>query len=321
MRSVQTQQRFDLASVKPFERFEPYRKSCLELARKALAGATEPRKRSPAAGVPLEPFGWVEGLEYLRCPETGSLFLKQLPDWKEWAKVLEEAGRVRQSPQGFHQEIEHSRIENVYLPKLEWIQESLQLQGVRFPAFLVASPPPAFGQFLKESGFFSEVAVVDEMQLAHSGESLPKGKVKAALLLESLDRVDDPQGLICGVRSSLEQGGLLFVTSLVFSGFDMAVLGLRNRYLYPPDRTNCFTLRGLTALLERNGFELIEVSTPGVLDVEIVASHLKVDPSVPVTGFEKELIAASPEVRSAFQAFLQENGLSSFARLVARKKG
>lgn len=324
MRSVQTQQRFGLSSVKPFERLAPYRQICLDRTRKAFSGPTIRRERSPVGNAPLEPLGSVEGLEYLRCPETGSLFLAQLPPWQEWEKLLEEVSRVRQSPQAFHTDLEQSRVENVYLPKLEWIQEALRLQGIGSATLLeVATPPTTFGQFFKENGAFSDVVTVEEMKLAHLREApaaLKGRKVQAALLLESLDRIDDPRGLVEGVRASLSGGGLLFVTSLVVSGFDMAVLGLNNRYLYPPDRANCFTLRGLTALLERSGFELVEISTPGVLDVEIVASHLKADPAIPVTGFERELIASDPEIRSAFQAFLQENGLSSFARLVARKK-
>jgi len=325
MRSVQTQQRFELSSVKPFERLAQYRKICLDETRRALSGPVTRREKSPVSGAPLEPFGDVEGLEYLRCPETNSLFLAQLPAWAEWAKLLEAVGRVRQSPQAFHLDLEQSRVENVYLPKLEWIQEALRLQGMASPILLeAASPPSTFGRFLQQNGMFADVVTVDEMKLAHLRETpaaLKGRKAQAALLLESLDRIDDPQGLIGGVRANLGGGGLLFVTSLVASGFDMAVLGLRNRYFYPPDRANCFTLRALTALLEHAGFELIEVSTPGVLDVEIVESHLKADPAIPVTGFEKELIASDREIRSAFQAFLQEKGLSSFARLVARKKG
>src|SRR3989338_2660212 len=138
-------------------------------------------------------------------------------------------------------------------------------------------------------------------------------------LLESLDRVDDPVALLHAVHQRLVPGGLLFVTALVASGFDMAVLGLRNLYLYPPDRTNCFTLQGLQSVLERAGFGLLEVSTPGVLDLEIVQAHRRQDPALALSAFEEQLLAVDQETREAFQAFLQQQRLSSFARLVARK--
>lgn len=321
MRTVQTDVRFPLASVKPLKRLSTYRETCLTLTRQALEESPRRRERSPIAGALLEPWGKVDGLEYLRDPQTGSLFLAQLPDWKRWARLLKEVSGVRNSPEGFHWELAPSRAENVYLPKLEWIQETLRLSGIVRPLLLEALTSPSdFSQILDRQDLFSQILTVDEMELAHlSGES-PLKKVQAALLMESLDRVDDPKGLLQGVGHHLTQGGLLFVTGLASSGFDMAVLGARNLYLYPPDRTNCFSIEGLKRLLEENGFSLLEVSTPGVLDVEIVQAHAKEDPEVSLSPFEEQLIHSDRETQSAFQAFLQERYLSSFARIVARKK-
>jgi hypothetical protein len=110
------------------------------------------------------------------------------------------------------------------------------------------------------------------------------------------------------------------VTALVASGFDMALLGFENLYLCPPDRTNCFTLKGLAAFIENAGFQLIEVSTPGVLDVEIVEAHMKSNPGLNLSPFEREIMESEPEAKQQFQSFLQQAGLSSYARIVGRKK-
>src|SRR5262249_47893754 len=114
--------------------------------------------------------------------------------------------------------------------------------------------------------------------------------------------------------------GLLFLTSLVSSGFDFTVLGLKNHYLYPPDRANCFSLDGLKKLVMQAGFKLIEVSTPGVLDVEIVQAHRKHAPDLPLSDFERGILDSDEETRMAFQTFLQQRGRSSFARIVGRKE-
>lgn len=321
MRSIQTQTTFPLSSVKPLERIAEYRKRCLEATRKAGVGNSRRRDRSPATGGLLEEAGQVEGQRYSRCADTGSLFLSEMPGWKEWAVLLKEVGRFRRSPEAFHLDLAHSRVENVYRPKLEWVQETLRLQEMNRPRALEAvTPPSEISPFLRESGSFDDVLTLDEMELAHGAALGGDRPRQAALLFESLDRVDDPEGLLQGVAARLEKGGLLFVTALVASGFDLAVLGLRNIYLYPPDRANCFTLRGLEALLERTGFSPVEVSTPGVLDVQIVKEHLRLDPGIELAAFERLLLAASPEAQSAFQSYLQEWGLSSFARIAARKK-
>lgn len=320
MRTVQTDVRFPLASVKPLKQLATYREACLALTRQALEESCRRREVSPIAGTLLESWGQVDSMEYLRDPQTGSLFLAPLPDWKRWGRLLKEVSRLRNSPEGFHRELASSRAESVYLPRLEWIQEALRLSGIVRPLLLEAQTSPSgFSQILEERDLFPQILTVDEMELAHGSGESPLKKVQAALLMESLDRVDEPKGLLQGVARRLTQGGLLFVTGLVSSGFDMAVLGARNLYLYPPDRANCFSLQGLKQLLERGGFTLLEVSTPGVLDVEIVQAHLQADPSLPLSDFERQMMGADQETRAEFQDFLQRRGLSSFARIVARR--
>lgn len=323
MRSIQTQFTFPLSSVKPLEGLMGYRAFCLEATRRALAdGAPHRRERSPVTGAPLETAGTVGGMEYLRCPDTGSVLLAELPPPERWARLLEEVTRFRHSPQAFHAGLAQSRTDHVYEPKLEWIQDALRLQGVERPRLLeVVTPPSDFTALLRESGTFAEVLAVPEMALAHEESAAGDGPtpMEAAVLLESLDRVDDPAALLRAVARRLADGGMLFVTALVRSGFDMAVLGLRNLYLCPPDRTNCFSLAGLSSLVQQAGFTLLEVSTPGVLDVEIVRAHLAQDPSLPLSPFEREVLDDDEETQAAFQTFLQQRGLSSFARIVGRK--
>lgn len=319
MWSSETRRTFPLSSVKPLEGMTPYRDYCLGATHESLKKPSLRRGESPVTGSRLETFGEIAGLEYLRCPDTGSLFLATLPGPDTWGDLLKEVNQYRQSPTTFHAEIAPSRRENVHLPKLDWIQSILVLEGLHRPSVVEASVPPSeFQPILRDSRIFSEVIALDETQLASAGQL--SGQIDAAALLESLDRARDPAGLIEVVADYLRPGGLIFVTSLVSSGFDFALLGRQNLYLFPPDRTNCFSLTGLETLLARAGFELLEVSTPGVLDVEIVRAHVERDPSIPLSVFESQLLSREREVQGSFQTFLQQNNMSSFARLVGRKK-
>ena len=323
MRSVQTYDRFPLSSVKPLDTLQGYRQECLALTREVLAKGSSPRDFSPITGARLVAVGGVEGIPYARCPQTGSLFLARMPSSSEWARLLSKVTQHRVSSSGFHSTLAQSRTDNVYSPKLDWIEETLRLQEVVNPRLLQAGTfPSEFTRLLRDSGLFSEVLTCDEMSWSLGSNPLPKeGDVQAAVLLESLDRVSDPGALLKGVAALLAGEGLLFVTALVSSGFDMAVLGLKNQYLYPPDRANCFSLEGLTTFLSKAGFSLIEVSTPGVLDIEIVLAHLKEDPSLTLSTFERQIIRSDSQVKESFQTFLQQQAWSSYARIVARKTG
>lgn len=322
MRSIQTGQTFPLSSVKPLEGLAGYREFCLSATRDRLKRSRRPRRISPVTGKELEPAGDLGGLPYALCAETGSLFLAEVSEPKEWEALLAETSRYRRAPGRLDGDLSQSRTDHVYAPKVEWIRETLALQGVRRPRILEAvTPPSEMSTLLKECRSFAEVETLNEMDLAHRAvPDLKAGSEEAIVMLESLDRVDDPKGLLQRSSERMKEGGLLFVTALVASGFDLKVLGLRNRYLYPPDRTNCFSLSGLQRLLEGQGFKLLEVSTPGVLDVEIVQAHLQADPELPLSRFERQVVEADPDTRSEFQAFLQRRRLSSFARIVARKR-
>jgi len=321
MRVVQTQQWVPLVAVKPLDGLLAYRAHCLAVSRASLRERRGLR-RSPITGRPLERVGDIDGLPYGRCPASGGWFLMELPSPERWARVLEEVNRFRRSPETFHAELAQSRADAVYAPKLEWIGETLRLHGLAHPVMLEAMTAPShFTTILRESALCRDVVTADEMALANGLPDARSGPMaQAAVLLESLDRVNDPAGLLRGVAGRLEESGLLFVTALVASGFDLSVLGLKNLYLYPPDRTNCFSLQGLSQLLERSGFDLVEMSTPGVLDIQIVRAHLARDQGVPLSAFERQLVEMDEEGQAALQAFLQQRGLSSFARIVARRR-
>ena len=229
MRTVQSQEQIPLSAVKPLEGLLKYRQHCVDATRKALdAGSTNRRTRSLVADAALEPAGDVEGLAYGRCPKTGSLFLLNMPAPAAWKRLLTDVSAFRRSRDTFHSELAQSRTDNVYAPKLEWIRETLRLQGMRQPQMMEAfTEPSAFTALLKDSGLCAQVVPVDEMDLAHgTGSASHAPVVDAAVMLESFDRVDDPVALLRGVVGRLKSGGLIFVTALVSSGFDMAILGL-----------------------------------------------------------------------------------------------
>lgn len=317
MQSIQTSHLFGLSQVKPLDGILSYRAFCLEAVKKALKNPAVRRRCSPVDGEPLQSWGEVGGLEYL-CSAGGSFFLADLPSPEAWGRLLSEVSDARHSPKTFHANITESRLKNVFEPKLHWIQNAIRLQNLAKPTLLeVTTPPSDFTKLLKETRIFADVLSVNETDFLTGKENAEESD--AAVLLESLDRVSDPLALLQRVAGSLRKGGILFVTALVASGFDAALLGSRNAYLFPPDRANFFSLNDLKQMVSRAGFQLLEVSTPGVLDVEVAKSHWARDPNLPLSVFERSLLTADAETQQAFQNFLQQSNLSSFARMVGVK--
>lgn len=318
MQSIQTCFSFDLSKVKPLEEVSRYRAYCLQSIREACSERTVCRERSLIDQTQLVPWERIDGLDYSLCPNTESLFLTKLPLQSNWDTLLDKVNQYRHVHL-FKEELKKSRLTHVYEPKRAWIEDTLQWHRLENCKVLeVTIRPSEFTSLLKESPHVGEVLVWGEAQ-SQGGKPVAKG-IDVAILLESLDKAWDPVVLLQKVLQNLRSGGLLFLTALVASGFDMKVLGSKNLYLCPPDRANCFSLKGLTQLLTKTGFSLVEVSTPGILDVEIVRAHRLHDPSIRLSAFEETLLGGDAEKLSALQIFLQQSKLSSFARIVARKQ-
>ena len=81
------------------------------------------------------------------------------------------------------------------------------------------------------------------------------------------------------------------------------------------------SVSGIEKLMGRAGFDLVEVSTPGQLDVDIVVNIANENPEIDLPRFVKQLVhEASNEAREGFQGFLQDHKLSSHIRVIARAR-
>jgi hypothetical protein len=119
----------------------------------------------------------------------------------------------------------------------------------------------------------------------------------------------------------LEPNGLLFLTTRCISGFDMQLLWQRSKSILPPHHIILFSIEGLIQFFQSNGFTIQELSTPGQLDLDIVANTLKESPDLEIPEFIKYLIQnRTPETHKSFKEFLQKHRLSSHTRIVAQKK-
>ena len=80
---------------------------------------------------------------------------------------------------------------------------------------------------------------------------------------------------------------------------------------------NIFTIEGIISLFKNSGFEIIELSTPGMLDLNILENNMD---NTELPKFLKDIIKNRDIfVKEAFQEFLQRGRLSSYLRIVAKK--
>ncbi len=137
---------------------------------------------------------------------------------------------------------------------------------------------------------------------------------------EQLEHQFSPYQYLSSIKDALEDQGLLFFTTRTISGFDLLVLWDKAPYIFVPEHLNLLSIDGIKILLERSGFELVELSTPGQLDLEFVKRASEADPSIKLPRHVRHILHHRDTLAHGdFQAFLQKHRLSSHLRVAAQK--
>lgn len=265
---------------------------------------------------------------YRECSECDSLYVSPRPTQDALDHYYERAEAARLREAYFTEETGIARLLHVTQSRADWIAD--HSEGVGGSRLNVLD----YGTM--SSGLFSELRKVPALShfaamgvplaaregLTQEGVTLdepPAESVHVATIFEQLEHRYSPESLLRRLTGLMRPGAMLFATTRTCSGFDTLVLGEANPYLFVPEHLNLLSVEGLRRLFERLGLELVELSTPGQLDVELVMNAVATDPSISIGSFLSYLFRhRDAESRMDLQAFLQRNRLSSHARIAVR---
>lgn len=154
--------------------------------------------------------------------------------------------------------------------------------------------------------------------LQEDSSRISDGEADLVLYLDQMQKELHPQEKIRKLRKILKDDGLLILNTRAGSGFDIITLKENNEKIYPYEHILLPSLKGIITMLEENGYEVVEVTTPGMMDVKYVMDcKEKLDSR---EGFVKYLLEeADQNILQEFQRFLQKSCLSSFVCVIARK--
>jgi SAM-dependent methyltransferase len=279
------------------------------------------------------------GFDYETCKACNTLFVNPRPEAKAFSGYYKDSPSVRFWATTFYRETEEKRRKHIIAPKAAMVNSILSTYipdmaansyiidiGAGYGVFceelqkivnenveLVAVEPSTA---LQEVCTRKNIKVIPKFLDDITEDDLPCSKVNviAATSFELMEHLHDPAGFISSCHNILAKNGLLILTTLSWEGFDLQVLREKSKSIHPPHHINFFTPESLSLLLEKNGFEVLEVTTPGKLDVDIVRKQIEdiADP------FIRRLLSLEEENISKFQIFLQDSKLSSHMLIVAK---
>ncbi len=257
-------------------------------------------------------------VDYLCCEECKSIYAVCDTETVTEYQKQEELLKLRLSDP-YQDKITESRTE-MWGEFLEWIE-------VRSYRFLkrnknlnivdVGNRLSGYMNVIKQSALCGQYDIRDSI-LCDNTENIAEGKADIVFYFDQMQKETDPHERLDSIRNMLCEDGILFLGTRVGSGFDILTLKEQNKNIYPYEHVFLPSVKGIKKLLSENGYEVLEITTPGVMDVKYVLDSLdKLDDR---EGFVKYLLTESEEsVLQEFQRFLQKSCLSSFVRIIARK--
>lgn len=137
---------------------------------------------------------------------------------------------------------------------------------------------------------------------------------------EVIEHILEPDHFLRLVRKAMKPGAPLILSTPNERSVETRKLGAHSSNILF-DHVRLYNPQAIAALLKRNGFRVVELSTPGQLDVERLQNFLYCNPEAFEDDPALRLILGDESSARNFQEFLRENHLSSHMRVVAVAEG
>jgi SAM-dependent methyltransferase len=274
------------------------------------------------------------GFKYVSCRNCSTLFVNPRPSFRKLNDFYENSESAKFWINEFFAPVAEARRKEIFSPRAEYVHNNFldkeiktigdigagfgifleELKNINSDArYIAIEPSVEQAEICRNKGLEVECCALEEMERF-------KDEFDLLTAFELIEHLFNPKDFFTRVRALLKQGGYLLITTLNGQGFDIQLLWKNSKSVYPPHHLNFFNPCSISLLLEKRGFEVVNVSTPGKLDWDIVEGGVREEGMDAGRFWNFVAEEGSPDCKRELQNWIAKNNLSSHMRIVARAR-
>lgn len=273
-----------------------------------------------------------EGFCYEECPKCFSLYVSPRPSWESFSRYYTESESTKYWATTFYKKTADARKEKLWKPKAKSIIELLKkykcegstiidigggyglfaesLREIYNGKIMIIEPSPSLSKICREKEFDVVEKFLEDIEIG----DLPSGP-KVFVSFELFEHLHSPESFLQSLKKTMKSGDLFVLTTLSSAGIDIRTLWENSKSVSPPHHLNFLNPYSMKLLLERMGFEFIEATTPGKLDLDIMNNSKQL---LKDSFWKIYLDNATEEQKNKMQVTISEQGFSSHMMAVSR---
>ncbi len=274
------------------------------------------------------------GFKYYNCINCDTFYITPRPTDKILANFYKNSKLYKFWNNFIFPTTEKVRNKKIFVPRVKKIMQLCKKHKISRKKIIdIGAGYGTFCKIIQDKKFFAEVIAIEPniegskkclekkiFTLNCSIENLSKkyfSNVGVFTLFEVIEHLYSPYNFLKKINKMCNKNTFVIYTCPNGMGFDISFLGKKSESV-DHEHLNYFNPRSIKFLAKRSGFEVLDVITPGVLDVDILKNKYNSKLFKTKNNFLKQIFLNS-EISNNLQDFLIKNKLSSNMWVVLKK--
>lgn len=270
-----------------------------------------------------------QGLNYRRCLNCEMLYISPAPTEEMHLEYVLTSSAMSFWRENMPAKMKQSR-RPMYKERVEYylrVMKDLKLNPKT--SFEIGAGNGEFAEELAESTDLKEIVILEpqDLNLNKTGIEIVHGgfekmeninrKFDVVFVWEVIEHILEPDHFLKLIRNVLNPGAPLIISTPNEKSVETRSLGKDSSNILF-DHVRLYNPKAISELFKRNGFKILNISTPGQLDVERLLNMIKKNPDYFKTHPTLDFILKQNEpLLEEFQNYLVQNLQSSHMRVVA----